>query len=430
MNQFRTINPSLLEKAAENLAGPPKRAINFDFRPARKPTVVPLESESRKSTSGRGDILQKAKALGIKIWHLEKLGRVLDTIMDCEYPTHGHNTRSNNATSTAPLTKPSRQADLSQMIKNEKTHERGDREFNIATAELQTLSAPYIYVRDMNEKTKPIALREYPKVTRREDGEWPQFRSVSVGKCPFIEEDPQSKRHEREKENDEVRLARTNAQARERMTRSRTAVGQKAVEMNPPAKSSARLPIPAPSANPQATGQPLHQLPPAPAMHDTAFSKANDTGNDLKGAGPRFIQGEPMASGMQRSNVTSAIRSQMISSTAPVPGAKAGTSKEIHGLQRKVLERNTGPGLTQSQRMTDIAGTAARMVNGNTRVAKQRAQERLNHKPETVPEVSDEEDEPHRVGVKRVKAERKEPKPGYCENCREKFEDFDTVSFV
>ena len=31
--------------------------------------------------------------------------------------------------------------------------------------------------------------------------------------------------------------------------------------------------------------------------------------------------------------------------------------------------------------------------------------------------------------LKAEKGERREPKPGYCENCREKFEDFDEVGF-
>ncbi|KAI4179651.1 MAG: hypothetical protein LQ346_007151, partial [Caloplaca aetnensis] len=103
----------------------------------------------------------------------------------------------------------------------------------------------------------------------------------------------------------------------------------------------------APSAKTCATGQANNQ--PGPDACEKPPTPMKAPSNIPPAARLRFFNGEPAASGMQPSNITSAIRSQMISSTAAQPGAKAGTSKEVHGLKRKVLEKNTSSGLQQTQ---------------------------------------------------------------------------------
>ena len=423
-SQPRTINPSLLDKTADNFVGASKSRFTFEVPSTRRVAATIADADTSKPTPAPAqvNVLQKAKALGIKIWNLEKLQRILVTMFEDGQPSHSHNTRS-NATIVAPQPRAPKQNDLSQMIKNEQLHERGDRELGLGNSELIPLKGPHIYIRDMNEKTKPIMIREYPKVQRREEGEWPQFRSASSGKCPFVEEDSQSKQQaERERQREKERAALVKAKAQEKM--DRRPLKSNLEEMKPPPRVARKEPLgESKSAGNSGASHTSHHLPP-PTVEGTM--KAS-----LAFQRPGFVRGEPMASGMQQSNITSAIRSQMISSTAPVPGAKAGTSKEVHGLQRKVLERNNGPvGLVASQRMVDIAGTAARMGTANPRAAKQKAQEKLGYKPEPVLEDDGESEEEvkdtRKFSVQRT--EKREPKPGYCENCREKFDDFDTVS--
>jgi regulatory subunit for Cdc7p protein kinase len=159
------------------------------------------------------------------------------------------------------------------------------------------------------------------------------------------------------------------------------------------------------------------------------------TGGFIKPQHMHFAR-EPAASGIQQSNLTSAIRSQMISSTAAAAGAKAGTSKEVNELKRKVLERtHTGSlsvgSIPSSHRMTDIAGALKNArAPAPQRAAKSKAQEILGGIGEETG-VSDDELAAERAlhaPVKKKKAARKDPKPGYCENCRDKYEDFDDVS--
>ena len=382
--------------------------------------------------------------MGIKIWQLEKIIRILNVMSDNQegelQTQHGHNTRSNFTTVT--LTgKHARPLDLSELIRNEQLNGPADREAVIATSDLVPFKGPYIYIYDMNEKTKPVMVREYSKVQRREDGEWPQFRSASHGKCPFIEDSGPGRREvERERAKMEERAARTKANAAALGPRTRAAAAVELARMDPPALTGRKRPLAEMEHGTNITVLPVQQL------SHSIETKVDDLGTGFPHKPDRaralFLQRrEPMASGMQASNITSAIRSQMISSTAAAPGAKAGTSREMHGLQRKVLERNTVSvpnGKGSLQRDIDITGVSRASRSGPpARVAKQRAQERLGHTKlthidEDMTPSEDEEAERKAAlvtskALKASKGERREPKPGYCENCREKFEDFEEV---
>ena len=409
----QTINPSLLNKSSQQLPGLPRTKFSFDIASIRKGSVPTTDFNIRKPASSGLDILQKAKELGIKIWQLEKLSRVLKTISGNSTTNDGQISKNSAVVDNRTL----KQVDLSQMIKNEKIHERGDREINAAATELVKLSGPYLYVRDMNEKTKPILVREYPKVDRKEEGEWPQFRTASTGKCPFLEDEVQPRKII-EKEHREDKPKRTvYEQARARIPDYPEAKMVKP-SMQPPTIQACRRPL-AETISAANSARQAYQLPPPPARNDSTFTTGTNQRTDVLGT--KLINGEPTASGVQPSTITSAIRSQMVSSTAAVPGAKAGTSKEIHDLQRKAIERNVG--LQHSQRMYDIASynRAARAV---TRAAAK--------EPAIAGRI---EEQKSRFRVKNAAEEEitvhpppREEKTGYCENCREKFKDFDEVS--
>ena len=116
------------------------------------------------------------------------------------------------------------------------------------------------------------------------------------------------------------------------------------------------------------------------------------------------------------------------SSTAP--GARnIGASKEVTALKRRALERGASVNsneTVQSSYLNDMRAA----LNGDRqpapRAAKRKAQETLGHIRE------ENEEEPNRSrraqqARKKVVVER-EMKAGYCENCRDKFDDFDVVS--
>ena len=430
----------------------------------------------------------------MRIWAIEKLDRVLNVLLDfvsnrpaltVAYPrTHPRDQSARTYHATA------HQNDLSHLLRNERLHGPTDRDPTVAAKDLHFWKGPYIYVHDMFATYRPIILREYPKVQRREDGAWPQFRSVSGGRCPFIEEHVhqqrekdrtgrggedvgQARRGEDARANaaaaaaearplrKETRtvapeqqrhkqLARDSAAPKERSpARGRTYVGRSKkilAEVNAMTdhRINSRASAPGTASGPSkraAPPPPPPPPPPAPAPapaavaaaaaasypgleNAIAFTATNET------ASSRAVQRynvEPAASGVQPSNITSAIRSQMISSYQDQPGQRAGTSKEIHALQRKVAgnvllggNRASRPA-TMARKSTDLLSKAPASRATPSRGGK-RGHEVLLRLEEEVGHHQQQHGE-----VRATQKTQAEPKPGYCENCREKFDDFEEV---
>ena len=441
-----TVNPSLLERQTEPTVQASGSRHLFDTSANRKPKAslrATADAEPKKQNAGNTDILQRAHGMGIKIWQLEKLNRVIDSINGGLADAQSQQGRAARNTSNIAGRKHLRDADLSHLLRNEQLNGPSDRDHTVSTEDLIPFRGYYLYIHDMDERTKPILVKEYAKVARSEAGDWPQFRANGSGKCPFVE-DPHAARHELEKANQRVRdeRARTRAQSRAPpRTRAETALHHEqpapvsnVLQKGPltESKNAANKSISTMQQLP-----PQEFCPPAPVNRVNSKSPARISGAVPTTKPTRFFGGEPAASGLQQSNVTSAIRSQMISSTAAAPGAKSGLSKEVYGLKRKVLERNA-PALhgveATKPPQTFAAPARAEHAIPVTRQSRKRAQERLVHIEEESTQ-SDEEDiwreEAHRTAVTTSKHIRvRDPKPGYCENCKEKYNDFDEVGFI
>ena len=409
--------------------------------------IALADAELKKEQSGNTDVLYRARQMHMKIWALEKLQRVISTMNDGESTSHhGHYTRSYGA--SAGIAKAGVETDLSQVLRNDRLNGPSDRDASAGFAvwkDLIPFKGPFIYIRDAEGKTRPVLVREYPKVTRRQDGAWPQFRSAPLGKCPFVDEPPSKKGLGRGKPTARGQEKESKV-TKENSTTTTTTTTTDVKAMGPPDRSFKKKPLQDAeagvnhcmgrdeSALTQKTAGPPTMLPGSPRKSSESIACP---------IGPRplvmYLGREPAASGVQPSNITSAIRSQMISSTAAVPGVKAGTSKEVHELKRKVLEKSNGSlsmgCMTSSHRMTDIAGALKAARAPVTRTAKSKAQDKLGHINEAVAGQSDEDGGPKKQpmtrknsGVKKAKEEKRDPKPGYCENCRDKFDDFEEVS--
>ena len=408
-----------------------------------------LDMEQKRAGAGNVDILQKAHGMGIKIWQLEKLQRILNTMNDGARETLTQHSRTTRGPLQSAAGKSAREPDLSHMLRNEQQYGPSDRDHGVFADELVPFRGYYIYVRDMDEKTKPILIKEYPKPPRGEVGDWPQFHANNPGKCPFVEDHTAARqelvqihtRNTRQRLNERAELeAEAGAAPR---TRAETATG-KAKAKNLPRFSERKPLTESKSAANKMCGAaqdlPARESCPPPApLQDTGENNLKRVKVVPAPNAPRLFGGEPAASGIQPSNVTSAIRSQIISSTAAAPGAKAGTSKEVHGLKRKVLEKNSGPALHGIQACSKpaLAAVPARAEQAIpiTRQSRRRAQEKLvNIEEESTQSEDDEEKwiaddvQPSRVRTKLVQIKKKELKPGFCENCREKYDDFEEVS--
>lgn len=439
----QTINPVLLDRTSESAAGQFDahlgKKFTFEVPLSRRAASNTYDNDVRKQQARNSDVLIKARDLGMKIWALEKLQRMMTTMFDTDtgmQMAHGHNTRSNTtAVDAETMSRSKRNADLSQLLRNERINGPSDRDPTVASKEMVIFKGPFIYIHDIDEKQRPVMVREYAKVSNKEDGDWPQFRSVANGKCPFVEEVDHDRRDaERELLRQQRHAERERAAAGQPRTRAATA---EAARMDPPQGKQALVQAKdAGNRRPTAGQEGSFTVSAKSVEADASSTRGPQNAFVSRAAQGRLFGGEPVASGLQQSNITSAIRSQMISSTAAAPGAKAGTSKEVHGLQRKVLERNSGPtsiGLTSSHRMTDNTTASILKDEVNPNVSKFRIKATLGFidedpTPTELEHARRQEVARKAKAVQKRKSEKRDPKPGYCENCMDKFEDFDEVS--
>lgn len=444
--QPRTINPSLLDRQNDFRGQPLQRnKFTFDAAASKKTNFGGFNDvvEPRKANAGSTDILLKAKEMGIKLWQLEKLSRVVNSMFDVPNETQAQNGNAARSRGVNAAAKGEREPELSRMLRNERLNGPSDRDPTVALGEVIPFKGPFIYIRDIDERTKPIMVKDYPRPTTQEEGEWPQFRSARHGRCPFVED---LSRQELEVESKPRAGEQAAARAETRTApRTRAATIRHDAEAGAALSASQKRPleekrsvpnnfIPPPARMPK---MPTQDFCPPPVRSQSPTKAAKDANCN---ADPRLFGGEPAASGLQQSNITSAIRSQMISSTAAAPGAKAGTSKEVHGLKRKVLEKNTRPPLNSiqtRQRNIDPAGIAR--AEKNIPIARQHRRqvpETLIHIDEESTQSEEDEDvwlaEDLRRKEQQVQKAAKEQEPkgkdlkeGYCENCRKKYDHFD-----
>ncbi len=445
--QPQTINPSLLSRSTDagssNVST--KRRLFENAAGRRMPAQVQHQDNAvqRSKPNKNTDVLHRAREMGKRIWSLEKLQKVLDMLVEQDpyrcaaisYASQGSVTKVGGGGGGA---RSAEESTLLQLLHKERVSGPSDRDPTVATRELVYFKGPYIYIYDIEEKQKPMMVREYARVADKKDGDWPQFRTSATGRCPFVEDLEQQLERKAEKKRTKESATQAAATAAAAAAAAPTASADQVIpKLQPP-----DIPPPKP-----VTGK--RTLAEMQNGHNTR-STVNNLGateifNAAKGPVPpkvdfqpqnaftsrakagRFFAGEPVASGVQPSGITSAIRSQMISSATGTLGAKAGTSKEIHGLQRKVLQRSTSNSQDHSSRML------AEMDHPNlTRSASlgKPVQLKLDMIEERGGVAAEEK---HKrtmsVPVPPTKQQKKrDPKPGYCENCQDKFDDFDDVS--
>ncbi|CAK7274786.1 Cdc7p-Dbf4p kinase complex regulatory subunit [Sporothrix epigloea] len=511
--QMQTINPSLLSRNHVNDFGnlttslPVKRKL-FDTGPHRRLPITSLgaaEDAIRKPKPSRStDILQRARDMGKRIWSLEKLQRVLDMLVEPDpYRSAelGQRMRNGNAPATTGQQGNGRLGGnhvLLQMMDKERHSGPSDRDPTVALRELIYFKGPYIYVYDIEEKQRPIMVREYAKVADREEGDWPQLRPTAGTRCPFIEDTDQLELRA-EKMREKMRpkgavsretvvsasavsgfagsaaIASANSATNTSLQRSlasqyaaaatasngsarQVSVKRTLAEMEDGhnrqfslsngsglAKAPSLRPAEGPlgsaaAASAGSVSSVASAIPPSKSARASAdFQVQNAFTSRAKSA--RCFAGEPVASGLQAAGITSAIRSQMISSATGTFGARAGTSKEIHGLQRKVLQRSasTAQQDPSSRQMTDASMEQQHVqqqrptFSRSTSLGRTTAAAQLSAKLNMVLDdnMAGGREERHRrtISVPAAVAvqprRRRDPKSGYCENCQDKFVDFE-----
>lgn len=403
----RTIDPSLLSR---DTGTKDVRRRLFESAGRKLPAPAPAEENllRQPAAARKTDILVRAREMDKKIWAFSKLVKILEMLNDPD------------PFGTAAAPKAAEEANLAQLLNKERTSGPSDRDPTVATKELIFFKGPYIYVYDIEEKQKPIMVREYAKVADKKDGDWPQFRSTQHGRCPFVEDDELSERK---------RQAEKAAREKERQDR---AANDAATTLKPAAAAGTKAAVPKRTLTEMEDGHNIRSTSRVPDVFDLAKA-ANPPAIDFhkpqaftsRARSARLLAGEPVASGVQKSNITSAIRSQMISSASGIRGAKAGTSKELYGLQRQVLEKSNAPSANPTSQDT----SSRRLAEMSLDTSNNQRSASLGVSSRKLAQIEERSKEHKRtLSAPATKPKKRDMKPGYCENCQDKFPDFDEVS--
>lgn len=422
--QAETINPSLLTRSST--VSTKRKLLDTDLR-VRANRIPPLPSDQTLRVPKKAvDILVRARDMNKKIWTADKLYRMTALLLETDphrsmKMAYGHLKPSNAA---QPESRGAEDRNLLQLLQKERVNGPSDRE-------LTYFKGPYIYIYDIEEKQKPIMVREYNKVSDRSKAEWPQFQTAAVGRCPFIEDS-------------EIREAREAKEAAEEAQQKAPAkVDGQAVSETKPVLQPPRMAPPKPVTGKRT----LREMESGHNRQASVTSADFSTRSRIVGgenidlsrkaftshaATGRVLGGEPVASGLQRSNMTSAIRSQMISSTATTPGVITGLSKEVHCLQRQVLKWPSAAAMSRDHSSRPTTETSFREDSSTKQPPT--LSRTSSRKLELINEESKVNGTAENIRSTTRAAPRKKPrdreherelKPGYCENCAEKYPDFD-----
>lgn len=396
------------------------------FPDARPKPQIPTRSGLAQMQDARPkrntDVLSRAREMSKKIWSLDKLQRMLSMLLESDLNVSAAIAYGSRTASVQPSHSHSKATDergLLQLLHNERVNGPSDRDPTVATKELQYFRGPYLYIYDFEEKQKPIMVREYSKVQEKSEGDWPQFRTAPLGRCPFIE-DYDHREVVRPKKREIVKPATT----------SKPVLQPPEVPVAKPVTGKRSLSEMESAHNRGSSVTSTELFNPPKLVAGKKFDFRPQAFTSRAGTG-RLFGGEPVASGVQPSNITSAIRSQMISSTAATPGAIGVVSKEVHGLQRKVLQRNSSHDLSSRRTVGSVETSLKEEAEAKRSTTLSRTSSRKLDLINEQPAAKDEEE--HNAMVqpvveKRViKPKKRDPKPGYCENCQDKFDDFDDV---
>lgn len=148
--------------------------------------IISRRTYLTSKTYPSNDIFSNVSHLKIKVWDYDKVFRFLKNL--------GINISDESASSAVPTTDKSKHKDnLYNLLKEEKIYGSTDRDPNAKRDDLHYLEKNYLYVYDLSQKVRPIAIREW------QDENYPVLNLTLDGKCPFIFDSSENSNNERKK---------------------------------------------------------------------------------------------------------------------------------------------------------------------------------------------------------------------------------------
>lgn len=335
------------------------------------------------------NIVANALSFGIKIWTTAKLDSVLTRCVET----------SISAASVSKPAVPNNSRALSRLLQSEKIHGSSERDPSQKRHDFRYFSrgSYFILVEDLNQELATIAAHEYALPKGREDtsgkAPWPVLHCHPNARGPFIPYDEKERRrYERAQQMERAQTER--AAGAVRRIRAQ-ALKRKEVEQQVKKAGDLRRSV---SMN-NMQKRSLEQLEIFPGDVDLDYVDTGDASGYLVSTGIGYLA----ASG----------NSVGITSATGTTSTAGYTSKSVHLP------------LALSGRMKHEVLTSRRMTS---------QQERTTSKtgnmgpPNTIPEKQPALRKCRSASTIRLPKREEGTKPGYCESCRTKFEDFKIVS--
>lgn len=364
-----------------------------------RPRPVPLFSERNPFQErparqySPNDILVKAQGFGIKVWQFEKLQTVLIRLMKI---------------SPRDLEAPTKQ-DLSQMLEKEKVYGTTERDPATARSTFHYFekSACYVLVEDATLEYRPIMCTEF-QYTREDKAQrlpppWPVIYGQTPGRCPFTYYPPK-KSQPKDQDSETQLVPRLNTQQSLR----------RAVSLNNMARSN-RGPAFQPQVVPVRTyDQRQNEYPLASGNSVSVTSNIASTTSNI------FTdQQTGVTVGLPQNRRVAELNRRMHMSNAPNR-----PPRNLNASPASVLAASTASGLGIRRDASPVIGSAAAQrgaADQGATVRRMLGLEDKERRPETAAIGGGLQRSKSTSAVTRPPSAKK---PGYCENCRVKYDDF------
>lgn len=291
----------------------------------------------------RHDIIHRAKVLGMRVWTVEKLIKFLTALLGRSPMEALDNARSTK---------------LAKMLERESVVGLSERDPSVRRDDYYYFKGPYVLVWDPSHHNRTIVHREWGRWHHEAEEDWPKLQSTVAGACPFAPAKAQSgvKRTKQVKCRETRRRVSVQESGSRLKPRNRESTSRQEPDNEQPTEHEglSQKTNPAPkqggggsdersSSKEDVTSLPVKPLATMSANCVNARANNNSQSNKPDMVGDfhgRFF--EIAASGIQRGSTTSAVKSTTTQSGEIGNGlglAQTFSSREVANLQRKVLER-------------------------------------------------------------------------------------------
>lgn len=360
---------------------------------------------SRPAEETTCSIVNKALEYGLKIWTADKLESVLTRCMANDNELAVAPSRT-----AGPSAGPQRA--LSRLLQNEKIHGSTERDPTQKRRDWHyfTRGSYFVLVEDMSKELATIAAHEYPPVKDKDSARrpWPVLHCHPLARNPFAPfDDREKRRYEKQQaeQKEENEIARANKER------------QQAIIQTFKRKAEAMLTMKAGKAN--AGGSNLRKTISMSNLHrrlshpvtqdelgfvdleDDEMESANASGYNPSGAGMNYIAASGNSVGITSTTGTTSTTGLLQRGTSTLPdrfGRHVLTSLKAPGREKEKAE----PEATTSQ-----MGPPSKLPDRAPMLRKSKSTNTL-----------------------KLPKREEGAKPGYCESCRIKFEDFSIVRLV